>query len=174
MKQFLKTVAQNGERWLMLFFYILLVLSVFIEVFRRFVLSYSSIWGEEVARYAFIYLVWISTAAVVRDRSHICIDVLTLSFSEKYKNLFFLLSGILTLVLSCYAFYWSLETVLVSLKFQSVTHGLRISKAIFNSAVPFGFLLIIIRTLQAIFCDCKNFYQNKPARTKTKLFEDEN
>jgi TRAP-type C4-dicarboxylate transport system permease small subunit len=32
---------------------------MFIEVVRREVFSYSSIWGEEIVRYSFIYLAWI-------------------------------------------------------------------------------------------------------------------
>ena len=145
-KTFFSALDKNGERWLLLFFYSLLVFSVFIEVFRRFILSYSSIWGEEIARYSFIYLAWIATAAAIRDKSHICIDVLTLVFSDKYKNLTFVVSGLLTLLLSGYAFFWSLKTVLVSIEFQSVTHGLRISQAFFSAAVPFGVALIIFRT----------------------------
>jgi len=34
----------------------MIVVTIAMEVIRRFVLSYSSIWGEEIARYAFIYL----------------------------------------------------------------------------------------------------------------------
>jgi TRAP-type C4-dicarboxylate transport system permease small subunit len=37
--------------------------------------SYSSIWGEEIVRYSFIYLAWIGAASAVRERAHIRIDV---------------------------------------------------------------------------------------------------
>ena len=43
-------IDKDGERWLMLGFYALIVAVIAVEVFRRFVLSYSSVWGEEVAR----------------------------------------------------------------------------------------------------------------------------
>jgi C4-dicarboxylate transporter DctQ subunit len=32
------------------------------------VFSYSSIWGEEIVRYSFIYLAWIGAAAAVKER----------------------------------------------------------------------------------------------------------
>jgi C4-dicarboxylate transporter DctQ subunit len=54
----------------------MLVLTMFIEVVRREVFSYSSIWGEEIVRYSFIYLAWIGAAAAVRERGHIRIDVI--------------------------------------------------------------------------------------------------
>jgi hypothetical protein len=57
---------QNAERWLLLVFYVMLVGTMFIEVVRREVFSYSSIWGEEIVRYSFIYLAWIGAAAAVK------------------------------------------------------------------------------------------------------------
>ena len=53
-----------------------LVVTMAVEVIRREVFSYSSVWGEEIVRYSFIYLAWIAAAAAVRERGHIRIDVL--------------------------------------------------------------------------------------------------
>jgi TRAP-type C4-dicarboxylate transport system permease small subunit len=63
----LRALDQNAERWALLTFYVMLVGTMFIEVVRREVFSYSSIWGEEIVRYAFIYLAWIGAAAAVRS-----------------------------------------------------------------------------------------------------------
>jgi TRAP-type C4-dicarboxylate transport system permease small subunit len=65
MKSVLINIEENCERWLLLIFYVMIVATIGMEVLRRFGLSYSSIWGEEIARYAFIYLVWVGTAAAV-------------------------------------------------------------------------------------------------------------
>ncbi|HAW47213.1 MAG TPA: TRAP transporter permease DctQ, partial [Roseovarius sp.] len=62
----LHALNRNAERWALLIFYVMLVLTMFIEVLRRELLSYSSIWGEEIVRYSFIYLAWIGAAAAVR------------------------------------------------------------------------------------------------------------
>ena len=72
----LRALDRNAERWALLFFYILLVTTMVVEVIRREVLSYSSIWGEELVRYSFIYLVWIGASAAIKDRAHIRIDVI--------------------------------------------------------------------------------------------------
>src|SRR3546814_7827617 len=77
MREVLSWLDENAERWMLLFLYSFIVLVIAIEVLRRFVLMYSSVWGEEAARYAFIYLVWIGAAVAVRDRAHIRIDVIT-------------------------------------------------------------------------------------------------
>ena len=74
--KFFKKLDANGERWLLLPLYALIVITIFVEVFRRFVLSYSSIWAEEIARYAFIYVSWIGASAAIKNRAHIRIDVI--------------------------------------------------------------------------------------------------
>ena len=73
--ELLRRIDRNAERWLLLTFYVMLVITMAIEVLRREIFSYSSIWGEEIVRYSFIYLAWIGAAAAVRERAHIRIDV---------------------------------------------------------------------------------------------------
>ena len=76
MTSLLKALDRDGERWAMLLFYAFCCIVIVQEVLRRFVLSYSSAWGEEAARYAFIYLGWIGAAYAVRERAHIRFDFL--------------------------------------------------------------------------------------------------
>ena len=66
---------KNVERWALLVFYTMLVVTMAVEVIRRELFAYSSVWGEEIVRYSFIYLAWIGASAAVKDRAHIRIDV---------------------------------------------------------------------------------------------------
>ena len=59
MRAFLQRIDRNGERYLMLVLYCFIVFVIVKEVVRRFALDFSSLWGEEAARFAFIYLGWI-------------------------------------------------------------------------------------------------------------------
>ena len=167
----LREINANGERYLLLPLYALIVVTVLLEVFRRFVLSYSSIWGEEIARYAFIYVSWIAASICVKDRTHIKLDILIHFVSERWKAFLFFIGDILMLVMAVIAFYWSLEPIHVSLEFGSVTDGLRISKAWFLFAVPLGFGMMIIRVIQATIEDWRSFYLNEPLKQAKKLFD---
>ncbi|CTQ69442.1 TRAP transporter small permease [Roseibium alexandrii] len=171
MSSVLQAVDKNGERWLLLLFYVMLVLTMFIEVVRREVFAYSSIWGEEIVRYSFIYLAWIGAAAAVKERGHIRIDVLMQYVGPKAKALLYILGDIVMAVVAVIAFYWSLETVLVSAKFGSVTHGLRISQVWFLSAVPLGFALILFRLAQSFLRDIRDLRDGKPVYEGDKLFD---
>ncbi|MBT8353290.1 MAG: TRAP transporter small permease, partial [Desulfofustis sp.] len=74
LKKILQLIDKNGERYLLLPLYTLIVSTIFIEVIRRSVLSYSSVWTEEIARYAFIYIAYIGASAAIKERAHIRID----------------------------------------------------------------------------------------------------
>ncbi len=53
----------------------LLNLVVGLQVFSRYVLNHSLFWSEELARYLFIYLVFLSAAIVLRKGRHIQVSV---------------------------------------------------------------------------------------------------
>lgn len=171
MRELLRNIDRNGERWLLLVFYSFIVLAIFIEVLRRFVFLYSSVWGEETARYAFIYLVWIGASAAVRERAHIRIDVITHYLPQRGVGFIYLFGDLATAVLAVLAIYWSMDPVLVSLKFGNVTDGLRIVRAWFLIAVPLGFSMMMLRLVQSILRDLRDIRSGRPVFTGTKLFD---
>ncbi|MGC3873397.1 TRAP transporter small permease [Halomonas sp. GXIMD04776] len=164
-------VDRGVERWLLLTFYALIILTVAIEVIRRFALDYSSVWGEELSRYAFIYLAWLAAAAAVRDRAHIRIDVLVNLGGPRAQRLGWWLADIATLVLAVWALWLSLSPVLTSLQFGSVTAGLRVSQAIFLAAIPIGFLVVVWRVVQSMLADVRRMRRGEPPFSGHKLFD---
>lgn len=167
----LKTLNANLERWALLALYVLLVLTMAIEVVRREAFAYSSIWGEEIVRYSFIYLAWIGAAAAVRERGHIRIDVILHYLGPRAKALVYMLGDLVMFAVAIGALYWSFETVLVSWEFGSVTDGLRISKVWFLMAVPIGFSLMILRLIQSFLHDLHSLRTGTPVFEGNKLFD---
>jgi C4-dicarboxylate transporter DctQ subunit len=150
-RNILHNIDENGERWLLLPLYALIVITIFNEVFRRFVLSYSSIWAEEVARYAFIYVSWIGASAAIKARAHIRIDVILPFVGNRARAVIMIFGDLITIVLAVLAFWWSLESVLVSIKF--------------------GFAMMIIRLIQSIIRDVSDLKAGRPIFEGKKLFD---
>lgn len=171
MPALLKTLDRNAERWALLVFYMMLVVTMAVEVLRREVFAYSSIWGEEIVRYAFIYLAWIGAASAVKERAHIRIDVVMHWLGPRAKGALYLFGDLVMLAVALVAFYWSLESVLVSAKFGSVSHGLRVSMVWFLLAVPVGFGLMILRLLQSMWRDMQSLRTGEPVYEGDKLFD---
>ncbi|MEL6280832.1 MAG: TRAP transporter small permease [Pseudomonadota bacterium] len=166
-----ETLNRNAERWALLVFYTMLVATMAVEVVRREVFAYSSIWGEEIVRYAFIYLAWIGAAAAVRERAHIRIDVLLAYVGPRLKALLYIFGDLVMLGVAILAVYWSFETVSVSWKFGSVSHGLRVSMVWFLAAVPLGFSLMLFRLLQSLARDIADLRSGRPVYEGARLFD---
>ena len=162
---------RNAERWLLLIFYVMLVITMAIEVLRREIFSYSSIWGEEIVRYSFIYLAWIGAAAAVKERAHIRIDVIMHYLPPRAKALLYIFGDLIMFFVAIIALYWSWESVHISAKFGSVTDGLRISKVWFLMAVPAGFALMIWRLMQSFKRDFHALRTGKPVFEGDTLFD---
>lgn len=171
MSKFLSALDRNAERWALLMFYILLVVTMAVEVLRREIFAFSSIWGEELVRYAFIYLVWIGAAAAVRERAHIRIDVVMHYLGPRAKAALYIFGDLVMFVVAIIALYWSIETVLVSVKFGSVSAGLRVSMVWFLMAVPVGFALMLWRLTQSLARDLRSFRDGTPVYEGDKLFD---
>jgi len=167
----LNALNKNAERWALLVFYTMLVATMAVEVIRREVFAYSSIWGEEVVRYAFIYLAWIGAASAVRERGHLRIDVIFNYVSPRVKALLYIFGDLVMLFIAVLAVYWSFETVSVSFKFGSVSHGLRVSMVWFLAAVPIGFSLMVFRLIQSLLRDVADFRAGRPVYEGERLFD---
>ena len=169
--EIVRQIDRNAERWALLVFYVMLVATMAVEVLRREIFAYSSIWGEEIVRYAFIYLAWIGAAVAVKDRAHIRIDVVMHYVPPRGKALLYIFGDLVMFAVAAIALYWSMETVLVSAKFGSVSHGLRVSMVWFLLAVPVGFALMILRLIQSFLRDLRALRDGKPVYEGDKMFD---
>lgn len=167
----LSALDRNAERWALLVFYILLVTAMVVEVIRREVLAYSSIWGEELVRYSFIYLVWIGASAAIKDRAHIRIDVIFHALPHRGQTLLYLLGDLIMLAVAVAVVIWSWHAVETSMRFGSVSHGLRVSMVYFLLAVPIGFTMVSARLVQSIWRDIGSLRRDEPPFTGEKLFD---
>lgn len=167
----LRRIDRDAERWALLVFYVMLVVTMAVEVLRREIFAYSSIWGEEIVRYSFIYLAWIGAAAAVKERAHIRIDVLLHYLGPRAKAVLYIFGDLVMFAVAVVALYWSLEAVHVSAKFGSVSHGLRVSMVWFLMAVPVGFGLMLWRLLQSLLRDLRALRDGTPVFEGDKLFD---
>ncbi len=167
----LRKIDQNAERWALLTFYVMLVVTMVVEVLRREIFAYSSIWGEEIVRYSFIYLAWVGAAVAVKERGHIRIDVIVHYLGNRSKALIYIFGDLVMFVVAVIALYWSFEAVHVSWKFGSVSHGLRVSMVWFLMAVPAGFVMVIWRLIQSLLRDIRSLRDGTPVYEGDTLFD---
>ncbi|UCH17006.1 MAG: TRAP transporter small permease [Burkholderiales bacterium] len=171
MRKALRQLDANGERFLMLVFYCFIVFVIVIEVLRRFLLDFSSLWGEEAARFAFIYLGWVGASYAVKQRAHIRFDVLLHLLPRRLHGYLYLFGELCTLVFAGFALYWSLDTISTMLQFDALAPALRVSQVWFEAAVPLGFTMMVARILQSAWRDIQDIRAGRDAYSGTLLFD---
>ncbi|MZR30643.1 TRAP transporter small permease [Sneathiella litorea] len=129
-------------------FYAYLAGIVVVEVFRRYVLSSSSSWGEETAIYAFIWMTYFGAARGVRSRSHLAIDILRRRFSRTGKFVLNMLSDACFLILAAVIVVTSIKAVQGVMQYGQTFQGADIPMWLAMIGVPISWSLIIVRIVQ--------------------------
>jgi TRAP-type C4-dicarboxylate transport system permease small subunit len=75
-------------------------------------------------------------------------------------------------VFACIALYYSMHTIQQLLAFGGTTPVLRINKAWFEAAVPLGFALVVVRTIQAMRRDIADLRAGREAYGGKALFDE--
>ena len=171
MREWLRRIDRHGERYLMLVLYCFIVFVIVTEVLRRFVLDFSSLWGEEAARFAFIYLGWIGAAYAVKQRAHIRFDFVTRALGPRGACCVLLFSELATLVFAGFALYWSMQTLATMIRFDALSPALRIPQAWFAAAVPLGFAMVAIRVVQSAWRDVRHLRAGERPYAGKLLFD---
>ncbi|MGY6742590.1 MAG: TRAP transporter small permease [Cecembia sp.] len=71
--------------WAVIGCFILMILTVCLQVFARYALPWSPPWTEELARFAFIYMVSLGAGLAIKDRSYVNVDLLFHTLTAKQK-----------------------------------------------------------------------------------------
>ena len=172
MRPLLAALDRNAERYLMLTAYVFCCSVIIQDVARRFLINYSAAWSQETAQYAFIYLGWIGAAYAVKERAHIRFDILQNKLPERLHGWVFIAGEVATIMFAVIALRFSMHTIGTLWQFGAATPVLRVSKLWAEAAVPIGFSLILVRSLQAIRRDIGDIRAGRPVFKGKALFEE--
>jgi TRAP-type C4-dicarboxylate transport system permease small subunit len=122
-----------------------------LQVIFRFVLDFSLSWTEELARYAFIYMVYFSVSlAVVRNR-HVRVEIIDIVLPQKFKNYFYTFTDIVTCLFFGLVGWKSIEVMLDYLHINQITPALLLPLGWVYIIIPLGFFLTAFRIVQTIY-----------------------
>lgn len=172
MRSLVRDLDRNIERYLMLVAYVFCCAVIIQDVARRFVLNYSAAWSQETAQYAFIHLGWVGAAFAVKERAHIRFDILLNKLPERLHGLIYILGDVATIVFAIIALRYSMHTIGTLWQFGGATPVLRVSKIWAEAAVPIGFTLIVVRSLQSMARDVADMRAGRPVFKGKALFEE--
>ena len=82
----LKFLDENLEKMLCVIFLALMSIIIVLQVFFRYVLNNSLSWSEELARYLFIWMIYIGISYGVKLDKHICVDAVYTFMPKSIKR----------------------------------------------------------------------------------------
>ena len=147
----LKKLWDRFEEYLLVYSMMFSVALVFTQVVMRYVFSNSLSWSEELARYLFLWQIWVGASYAVKERRHLRIEVVQELLKDDFKkNIFELFALTLWLGFSIFLAYKGTE--LTSLLFHrgQVSPAMRIPMACAYASVPVGCTLMSIRLVTEI------------------------
>lgn len=140
------------------FLVILMALAVIIvsaQIVTRFILKTPLPWSEELARYMFIWLVWVGAAFATKERKHIRIDVVVSRLPQIGQKACTIISTIIWIGFTIFMVYISAVLTSSVMTGGQTGTGSGIPMWIPYSAIPVGMALMLFRILQNCYYDLK-------------------
>jgi TRAP-type C4-dicarboxylate transport system permease small subunit len=150
LKKILKWLDDNIELYLCVFLMSAMTLLIFVQVVMRYVFNNSLSWSEELARYIFIWLIYIGISYGCKLRKHIKIDAALYLFPKKVRPYVILLGDILFLVFAIYIVRTGYTYSMDQIKYGTRSAALKIPFQYIYMSTVVGFGLAAIRQIQTI------------------------
>lgn len=150
MKKVLKWLDDNAEVFCCVILMSLMTLLVFVQVVMRYVFNNSLSWSEELARYVFIWLIYLGISYGCKLRKHIKIDAALYLFPKKVRPLVVILGDILFIVFACYIVYTGFLYAMEQPRYHMHSPALKIPFEYIYMSTVVGFGLTVFREVQTV------------------------
>lgn len=123
----------------------LMLLLVFAQVISRYLFHYTPYFGEELARYLFVWVVFLSLPLVARYGGHMCIETLTSRVKGATLKLLNIIADIFTIVFLCIMVWCGIQMVMRT-SFQT-SPAMMIPMSWVYVVIPFGCAVMLLYTV---------------------------
>jgi len=149
----LKWLDENLEKVICVTLLAAMSVLIVVQVFFRYVLQNSLSWSEELARYMFIWLIYIGISYGVKMRKHIAVDAVYTVMPKKVKPFYGLLGDLAFLAFAVLVVIYGLDVMNQIIASGQVSPGAHIPMSIVYSAPWVGMTLTSIRLIQNLASD---------------------
>lgn len=123
-----------------------MALIIILQVFQRYILQDSLDWPEELARYLFIFSVYLGASFAAAERRHLEVTVARTIFGEKTGVIIAIIAYIVTVGFCGLMFVWGVKMVGFVVASNQLAPALQFPMYISYICLPLGFLLMMLRT----------------------------
>lgn len=155
---FVPWIERRFETAVMVSTYLLIGIIIFVEVFRRFVLSVQAPWSTTLPPFLFLIMTWAGCAYNVKLRTHLSFSEFRMNMSRPLQFACLTLDAVLWIGFAWIVIVTSTQVAANSAaNFQIMLGTNDILQWWFLVSVPISFLLIAARTMENWLADLRNF-----------------
>lgn len=145
-----KKLWDNFEEYILVSSLVFTVSLIFLQVIMRYVFRHSLSWSEELARYVFLWQIWLGASLAVKKRRHLRIEAVKDLLPKDKQKYLELLTLLIWFGFSLFlAFKGSQLTKMLFMRGQ-VSPAMQIPMAYAYASVPVGSALMAIRLIGEI------------------------
>jgi len=133
----------------------MMLLIIFLQVIFRYVLHNSLSFSEELARYLFVYTIFLGIPIIARQDGHIAVEILTQKLKGRVARYTKIITYICILIFAIILFYFG--TRMMILTTYQLSPALRIPMPFIYLAIPTGSFLLFCNIL-ILMIDILNSY----------------
>ena len=161
MKKVLKFLDAHLEEYLIAFLLIALTLIMTLQIIMRYVFSNALSWPEELSRYCFVYITFLTLGYCVQRNSMLKLDVIQDILPAKVWSVLQVFVRIVTLIFFVLMFIYSLDLLASMRQTNRVSAALQIPYTFIYLSTVIGFALAVLRTVQALIVPIVRHFRKK-------------
>ena len=130
---------------------------IFFQIIMRSVFNSSLSWSEELARYVFIWQIWLGMSVGLRDNKHIRVELIFNFVKGKGAKCLNIIASVLCIILCVFLVYYGGKIVLNSFNKNTLSAAMRMPLWIVYMALPFSCLVTGLRYVYQLYEQVKDF-----------------
>ena len=159
----LKLLDEKLEEYIMVVMVVVMTTLIMVQVIMRYVFNNSLAWTEEMARYLFLWSIWLGASYGVKTKGHVRLTVLTSRLSETAQNIIGVIVYFIWLLFVIFLVVKGYELVGKLIVSGQTSTALHLPMWIAYASVPVGCTLMTIRMIQLGIETVKNRKAGKEA-----------
>lgn len=157
MKKVLRWLDINFEPVIIGILFYAVMIIVTVQVIMRFVFSSGMNWGEELARYMFVWLMYFGFSYATRNNRHIRVGFFVERMKPSAQKVILIICDLLFLALMGLSLAAAIITCQAVAYYKDFSVTLNVSMNVLYSAGVVGFLLMALRLVQSIVWKIRHF-----------------
>lgn len=167
--KFLKKLNDHFEAYFAALLLSIMTILIFFQVLSRFVFNAPLAWSEELARYVFIWTIYVSAALAVKEKEHIRVEIGLMIFKGKARKIANLVGNLIFIVFSTILLKEGVFLVQMLSKHVQVSPALGLPMNLLYIIIPLGYGLMLIRLLQQMFLEIRDLFKATSNQKNMKI-----